>query len=816
MRTCVWRGPAVHAGPRFIRILWIAIQLGLAASPAAAFDWIPPRSVTAVLPGATLAPSSTHVLQMIVRANGAPAELFWTAAFGGEYPSIISPTAGFLSIAAGGVGTVNFTVTLSDTAHGIGFLTVDLTHQVGGGRAAKVAGPVLAAILGLPEVKPVPGSLLAAAGGSGFMTYQIHSTIGTPDLLDLAVSAVNPDPNNFGALFSVSPFDTSVTVAGGGTITLSVPMTLAANAYAGNLNEIRFTANGLAGTSIGNAHAIVSAPQPGSLPTALVPVGLTPLDGPVADRDGSVYLPARGYRLFTTGLNGVRVMRDVSTDSIGLLDSDGNGVDDRVLGTVRIPAYAAALAVIPEFVTAAGETLDVGLLAAGRGGLMLLDLRTIEDPSFGTWEDFFDQNMDGIDDRILRTIPLSGFATDVAWFRTPSGRTVALVADADSGSVPVASTFNPALTVAGTGQGVVAIDVGAALDFIGNPPFASGSIPTPGSALDLELRGGSSPDLAVADGASGVAVFGLTASSGVPATVTFTPRGTVALSSAWGTPYARDVAWVSNTQDSLYLAAATGAGGVQIVRVPKPGMGSSSLVMVQQTAAPAIGLAGAWTGTVAAALGTGGVALMRAPGAAYLDRITSVAAAPYTAPVALARGATWAATAAALEVASHQAPSSSATALQFEEGVGSIPDLLVSDGTRLLVLRPGQAQITGVEVEPTVPAVHRVRLAVTPNPIEENAVFEVRSEWALSGAPPAERAATAGPPLGPVRLEIFDVQGRLIRRIVARPDATPSVARVVWDGRDETERRVGSGRYWARVTQVNRTGSAVAPFLVLR
>lgn len=798
-------------------------MLGLTAAPAAAFDWIPPRSVTAVLPGATLAPSSTHVLQMVVRANGVPADLFWTASFSGEYPSDITPTSGFLSIGAGGVGTVDFTVTLSDTANGAGFLSVELTHQVGGGRAAKVVGSVLAAILGLPEVKPVPGSWIAPAGSSGSMSYQIHSVIGTPDLLDLAVSAVNPDPNNFGALFTVSAFDTSVTLAAGATITLSVPATIASNAYAGNLNEIRFTTNGEAGTSIGAAHAIVSASLPGSLPTSLVPVGVTPLDGPAAGRDGSVSLPARGYRLFTTGINGVRVMRDVSTDSIGLLDSDGNGVDDRVLGTVRIPAYAAALAVIPRFVTAAGETLDVGLLAAGRAGLMLLDLRTIEDPPFGAWEDFFDVDMNGIDDRILRTIPLSGFATDVGWFRTPSGRTVALVADADSGSVPVASTYNPAQVAAGTGQGIVAIDVGAALDFIGNPPFAAGAIATPGSALDLELRRGPSPDLAVADGTSGVAVYALTASSGVPATVTFTPRGSVALSSAWGTPYARDVAWVSNTEDSLYLAAAAAAGGVQIVRVPLPGAGSPSLVMTQQTAAPAIGIAGAWTGTIAAALGTGGVALLRAPGAAFLDRITGAAAAPYTAPVALARGAPWAATAAALEVASHQAPSNNATALLFKETTGPIPNLLVSDGPRLLVLRPGQAQITGVEVERTVPAARRVRLSVSPNPIERNAIFEVRSEGEPSGSTAGVRTAAAEPPLGPVRLEIFDVQGRLVRKIIARPEATPYVARISWDGRDEAGRPVASGRYWARATQVNQNGSAVAQtrsavarFLVLR
>ena len=807
-------GPAAAAGPRFIRALGIAAVLVLANVPALASDWIPPRPVTAVLPGATLAPNSTHVLQMAVRANGAPADLFWTASFSGEYPSIVTPSSGNLSIAAGGVATVNFTVTLSDTAHGTGFLSVDLRYQASGGRAAKAVGTVLAAILGLPEVKPVPPSLIAPAGTSGFMTYQLHSTIGSSDLLDLAVSRVNPDANNFGALFAVSPFDTTVTLPAHGTLTLSVPATLAANAYPGNLNEIRFTTNTLSGTAIAAANAIVSAPQAGSLPTALVPVGLTPLDGPAAGRDGSVFLPARGYRLFATGPNGVRAMRDVSTDSIGLLDSDGNGVDDRVLGTIRIPAYAAALAVIPGFVTAAGETLDVGLLAAGRGGLMLLDLRTVEDPTFGAWEDFFDIDANGIDDRILRSIPVSGFATDVGWFRTPSGRSVALVAAADSGSVPVASSYDPAITVAGTGQGVVAIDVGAALDFIGNPPFAAGSVATPGSALDLELRGGASPDLAVADGAAGVSVYGLTASGAIPATVTFTARGAVALSNAWGTPYARDLAWISNTKDSVYVAVAASAGGLQIVRVPAAGGGSPTLVFTQQTLAPAIGLAGTWIGTLAVAEGTGGVGLLRAPGAGFLDRIAAAAAAPFTAPVSLARGAVWSATGAALEVSSHQTPSGNASALSFEQT--PIPDLLVSDGPRLLVLRTGSAPITAVDVPSTPPAAHRVRLAVAPNPVERTAVFEVRSEWILDGSGTGSRAASVGPPLGPLRLDIFDVQGRLVRRLTLAPGAAPSSARLAWDGRDDAKRRVASGRYWARVTQVAGAGTAVARFLVLR
>ncbi len=595
-------GPARHAGPRFIRLLAVALWIGIAATPARAYNWIPPRAITAELPSATLAPSSTHVLQMVVRSNQTHVDLSWTASFAGEYPVVLSPTSGMLSIEAGNIGTVNFTVTLSDTAHGTGFLSVDLRYQATGGRASKVASNIVAAILGMPEVKPVPNSLLAPAGTATSMSYQVHSTIGVAEAVDLVATQTNPDPNNLNALFAIGAPPASVNLPAGGTVTVSVPTTLSANAYAGNLNGIILNVVSDAGLSVATGNAIVSATS-GSLPTALVPVGLTALDETAADRDGSVALPARGYRLFTTGIGGVRVMRDVSTDSIGPIDADADGVDDRVLGTIRIPAYAAALAVIQGFVSAAGETLDVGLVAAGRGGLMLVDLRTVEDPTFGTWEDFFDVDMNGIDDRILRIIPLSGFATDVAWFRTPSGRTVALVADADSGSVPVSATYNPALVTAGTGQGVVAIDVGAALDFIGNPPFAAGTLSTPGSALDLELRGGSSPDLAIADGASGVSVYGLTASGGIPATVTFTPRGSVSLSNAWGTPYARDLAWVSNTKDSSYVAVAASAGGMQLVRVPPAGGGAPSLVLAQQTLAPAIGIAGAWTGTLARGAG---------------------------------------------------------------------------------------------------------------------------------------------------------------------------------------------------------------------
>lgn len=809
-------GPAPHAGPRFFRgfiAAWTLLGVwGLPGGPprAAALDWIPPRAVTAILPSATLAPSTSHTLELVVLASGASANLGWVAVPSGQFPCLVAPSSGSLLVAAGGVGTVGLTVTLPDTANGIGIITVKVTHQSSGGLAAQADASIFAATLGRPEVKPVPGAWRAVAGTSGSVSFQIHSLIGSSEEIALTTGRLNPDPNNSNALFSGSPAPSFVILPAGGTIAVNVPTTLASNAYAGNLNAIQLGVTSAAGISTAVGHALVDAS--GSIPTALYPIGLAPADEPPAGRDGAALLPDRGYWLVPAGLAGVRVMRTLSTDSIGMVDSNDDGAEDRWIGTIRIPAYAAAIDVIPRFVTASSETLDVGLLAAGRAGLMLLDLRVVEDPLFGTWEDFFDVDGNGIDDRILRTIPLSGFATDVDWFRALSGRAVALVADADTGSVPVSHAYNPASVVAGTGQGIVGIDVGAALDTIANPPYAAGTLATPGTTLDIELRGDSFPDLAIADGASGVSVYGLSAGSGIPAIVTFTPRGTVTLSSAWGTPYARDLAWISNTKDSTYVAVAASAAGVEIARVPKAGGGVPSLVFVQQTLGPAIGLGGAWTGTLGAALGTSGVALMRVPGGAFLDRILPAAGPPYTAPVTLARGAPWAATGTPLEVAAHQSASSAASSLRFEETTGPIPDLLVADGLRWLVLRPGQAPITAVEIEPAPPRARRLRLSVSPNPIGGNAAFDVRAEWDGSAAP-AGRAMGAGPALGPFRLEIYDPQGRLVRRIeTLRAEST---TRILWDGRDDAGRRLSSGRYWARVRGPGST-AAVVPILLLR
>lgn len=777
----------------------VALQLALASilcvgalEPScalAAGGWIPPRSVTALLPSATFAPGSTHAIELTVRANGVPGNLDWTATAAGGFALAVSPLSGSVAVPPDSTRRVPLTVTVPGGAQGVASLTVEITDQIGGGHLTKAVAAIYSASGGQPEVWPAPSAWAAPAGTAGAVSFQIHSLLGTSELVVLTSGRSNPDPNNAGALFTGTAPAAEVNLPGGGTITVSAPTTIAGSAYGGNANSVQLSVTNSFGISNAVGHALASSSLPDSLPVALYPVGLVPLSEAAAGRDGLTELPGRNLWLLPAGLGGVRVMEAGTTLArIGAIDLDGGGNDDRLVGQVRIPSFAASVAVVPGFIGPVGDTLDLGLLAAGNAGLMLLDLRTVADPPFGTWEDFFDLDANGIDDRILRRIPIPGFATDVAWFRAPTGRVVALVAGADVGSNPVASYYDPDSVAAGTGAGIVAIDVTAAFDSSGGIPYAAGTLPTAGSALDLELRGAGSgsPDLAVADGTAGVSVYHLTTATGPPATVAFTLLGSVSLSSTWGSPYARDATWVSNTRDSVYLAVAAMAGGVQLIRAPIGG--TPSLVLAQQTSAPAVGLAGTWTGTLAAALGSGGVALFRVPGAAELDRIAPAAPPPYTAPVALPRGQTWT-EGRPLELAWHQTPSSSATSLRFLPVTGGpVPDVLVSDGPRVLLLRPGQATIVAVEGTPTPPRAAPLAVSVFPNPVGETAQIRVSDAAARLGGPETS-------------VEIFDVQGRLVRGIDlgARAREPASVLRLKWDGRDYRGRRLGSGRYWVRV-----------------
>lgn len=781
------------------------VALTLAACALAPFragagtGWIPPRTVTAVLPNATFAPASVHTMELTLRANGAPASLNWVVTLGGAPPFSVSPSSGFIDVPPDSIRRVTLTVTAPPESSAT--FSVELTDAPTGWRVGKVTSLVLAATGGRPEVWPAP-SWAAPANTLGSIAFQVHSLIASPETLDVTVNRANPDFNNAGAIFPGAVLPGEWFIPANGTITIAVPTTIPGSAYGGNAGVVNFGVSGLNGNSLASGHALVSAALPESLPTALYPVGLVPMQGAAAGRDGPVELTSRGLWLVPAGLEGVRVLRaGLSLNRIGPIDTVASGTDDRLVGRVRIPSYAASVAVVPGFVGPAGDTLDLGLVAAGRAGLMLVDLRTIVDPPMITWEDAFDQDMNGIDDRILRTIPIPGFATDVAWFRAPTGRIVALVAAADTGSVPVAASYNPASVVAGTGAGVVAIDVTAAIDSLGAVPFAAGMLPTPGSALDLELRraGTGAPDLAIADGAAGVSVYHLTTATGPPATVTFTSVGSVALSAAWGAPYARDLCWVSNTPDSTYLAVGAGAGGMQVLRAPLAG--APSLVLAQQTLAPAIGLGGAFMGSMGVAMGTGGVALMRIPRPDELDQIAPAASAPYTAPVLLARNQRWT-EGRALEATWHWTPSAAASSLRFG-GPDPVPDLLVSDGPRTLVLRPGSSIIVGVAEERTPPRAVPLRVSMSPNPSPGSAAIHVFDASARLNSAPLEAM-------------VFDVQGRrVVKGAKSRGgEISAGSATFLWDGRDDRGRRLGSGRYWLRVRQGDR--SATLPFLILR
>ena len=775
--------------------LWIALTLGVVAGPArAATGWIPPPSLTALLPSAAFAPNSTHAIQLTLRANRAPANLNWVASTGGAFVLGVVPASGSITVPQDSVRQVTLNVTVPTAALGGASVSIEITNQADGSHVAKAATAIFAASGGMPEVWPNPSTFSAPARTSGNVSFQVRSTTGTTEVVDVTSGRDNPDPENGGALFPGSAMPVSADLPGGATITLNAPTTIAGSAYGGNANSVQCSISSAAGITTAVGYALSSAAIPDSLPSALFPIGLTPMVEAATGRDGPVELASRGAWLVPSGLNGVRVLSAGSgLARFGPVDADGSGSDDRLVGQIRIPSYAAAIAVVPGFVGPGGDTLDLGLVAAGRAGLMVLDLRTIFDPLFGTWEDFFDQNLDGVDDRIMKSVPLSGFATDVSWFRSPTGRVVALVAAADTGSVPVAADYDPALVVPSTGSGVVGIDITALVDSLAAPPFLAGSLQTLGSTLDLELRRESAGavDLAIADGASGVSVYHVTTTSTVPAAITYSLLGSVALSSAWGSPSARDACWISNTRDSVYLAVAASAGGVQILRAPLGG--APTLVLAQQTSAPAIGLAGTWTGTLGVAMGVGGVALMRVPSGSELDKIAPAASPPYTAPVLLSRGQSWT-EGRPLELGWQWSWSASSTSMKFLGTAGPIPDLLVSDGPRALLLRPGSAPITAVLDAPSPPHAMPLVVSVAPNPSSD------RTEITVFDSP---AQATA---LRVLEIEIYDVQGRCVRQI-RRPGTGASLTHFTWDGRDGAGRRLGSGRYWLQVRDGSRSVS---------
>jgi hypothetical protein len=146
------------------------------------------------------------------------------------------------------------------------------------------------------------------------------------------------------------------------------------------------------------------------------------------------------------------------------------------------------------------------------------------------------------------------------------------------------------------------------------------------------------------------------------------------------------------------------------------------------------------------------------------------------------------------------------SAAVFKASAGPIPEILASDGSRLLALRPGNAPITAVEIEPVSP--RPVPVAVSPNPARGRVWIEIRAGWdaAISGGAPT---------IGRFALDVFDVTGRLVRRIEGNGGGA-GLARVAWDGRDANGRSVASGRYWVRMVEPNDAVGPAVPVIFLR
>ncbi|HEU4334455.1 MAG TPA: hypothetical protein VFT32_08170, partial [Candidatus Eisenbacteria bacterium] len=105
-----WGPAAFVAGPlpfsAGLAAAWLlagTALLAAAAGPARAADWVPPRPVSAWLPGATIAPGHSVPLELVIRADGVAASLEWSAVSSGNFAAAVAPSFGSLVAPADGV-----------------------------------------------------------------------------------------------------------------------------------------------------------------------------------------------------------------------------------------------------------------------------------------------------------------------------------------------------------------------------------------------------------------------------------------------------------------------------------------------------------------------------------------------------------------------------------------------------------------------------------------------------------------------------------------------------------------------------------------
>ena len=91
------------------------------------------------------------------------------------------------------------------------------------------------------------------------------------------------------------------------------------------------------------------------------------------------------------------------------------------------------------------------------------------------------------------------------------------------------------------------------------------------------------------------------------------------------------------------------------------------------------------------------------------------------------------------------------------------------------------------DIEPIADAAPKSMVIPNPSPGPCRASFRVTSE-------------------GPVTVEVIDVSGRVIRRLLEGPHPAGDYS-VIWDARDDGGRDVPSGTYWTRITTGDGTTS---------
>jgi flagellar hook assembly protein FlgD len=80
------------------------------------------------------------------------------------------------------------------------------------------------------------------------------------------------------------------------------------------------------------------------------------------------------------------------------------------------------------------------------------------------------------------------------------------------------------------------------------------------------------------------------------------------------------------------------------------------------------------------------------------------------------------------------------------------------------------------------------------------------------GSPAKLAFATTQP--GAVRIELYDLNGRRVRRVLDEPFMAPGLHNVMLDGRGDQGERLGDGVYFYRVQAAER--SATGRFVIVR